>query len=100
MPLGKMSYKNKEETFQRYIPYINKLLQKYKGKKGIIHTNSFELSKWIEQHIKDPRLIFHDSTNKDEMLKMHMESEEPTVIVSHHLWILVLALIMILLDFK
>ena len=82
MPLGKMSYKNKEETFQRYIPYINKLLQKYKGKKGIIHTNSFELSKWIEQHIKDPRLIFHDSTNKDEMLKMHMESEEPTVIVS------------------
>jgi Rad3-related DNA helicase len=82
MPLGKMSYKNKEETFQRYIPYINKLLQKYKGKKGIIHTNSFELSKWIEQHIKDPRLIFHDSTNKDEMLKLHMESEEPTVIVS------------------
>jgi len=81
MPLGKMSYKNKEETFKRYIPYIKKLLQKYKGKKGIIHTNSFELSKWIEQNIKDPRLIFHDSTNKDEMLKMHLESEEPTVIV-------------------
>jgi ATP-dependent DNA helicase DinG len=82
MPLGKMSFKNKEETFQRYIPYIKKLLDKYKGKKGIIHTNSFELAKWIEDKIKDPRLVFHDSSNKDEILKMHMDSEEPTVIVS------------------
>ena len=82
MPLGKMSFKSKEETFKRYIPYIKKLLDKYKGKKGIIHTNSFELAKWIEDKIKDPRLVFHDSSNKDEVLKMHMESEEPTVIVS------------------
>lgn len=82
MPLGKMSYKSKEETFQRYIPYIQKLLDKYKNKKGIIHTNSFELSNWIQKSIKDKRLIFHDSSNKDEMLKFHFESEEPTVIVS------------------
>jgi Rad3-related DNA helicase len=82
MPLGKMSYKSKEDTFQRYIPYIKKLLDKYKNKKGIIHTNSFELARWIEEKIKDPRLIFHDSSNKDEMLKMHKESEEATVIVS------------------
>jgi ATP-dependent DNA helicase DinG len=82
MPLGKMSFKQKEETFERYIPYIKKLLDKYKGKKGIIHTNSFELAKWIENKIKDPRLIFHDSTNKDEVLKMHMDSEIDTVIVS------------------
>ena len=82
MPLGKMSYKSKEETFQRYIPYIQKLLDKYKNKKGIIHTNSFELSNWIQKSIKDKRLIFHDSSNKDEMLKLHFESEEPTVIVS------------------
>jgi len=82
MPLGKMSYKSKEETFQRYVPYIQKLLDKYKNKKGIIHTNSFELAKWIEDKVKNPRLIFHDSQNKDEMLKMHKESTEPTVIVS------------------
>lgn len=82
MPLGKMSFKSKEETFKIYIPYIKKLLEKYKGKKGVIHTNSFELAKWIEESIKDPRLVFHDSSNKDEILKMHFESHEPTVIVS------------------
>jgi ATP-dependent DNA helicase DinG len=82
MPLGKMSFKTKEETFKKYIPFIKKLLDKYKGKKGIIHTNSFELAKWIEDSIKDPRLIFHNSSNKDEMLKLHLESQEPSVIVS------------------
>ena len=82
MPIGKMSFKSKEDTFKRYVPYIQKLLDKYKKKKGIIHTNSFELAKWIENSIKDPRLVFHDSSNKDEILRMHMESEEPTVIVS------------------
>jgi Rad3-related DNA helicase len=82
MPLGKMSYNSKSETFKRYIPYIKKLLEKYKGKKGIIHTNSFELSNWIKDSIKDPRLIFHDSSNKDEMLELHLRSDKPTVIVS------------------
>ena len=82
MPLGKMSFKTKEDTFQKYIPYIKKLLDKYKNKKGIIHTNSFELANWIQKSVKDKRLIFHDSSNKDEMMRLHFESEEPTVIVS------------------
>lgn len=82
MPVGKMSFKQKEETFARYIPYIKKLLDKYKGRKGLIHTNSFELAKWIEGSIKDPRLVFHDSSNKDEMLKFHQDSIQPTVLVS------------------
>lgn len=82
MPLGKMSYNKKHETFKKYIPYIKKILKKYKNKKGIIHTNSFELSKWIEESIKDPRLIFPNSKNKDDMLKYHKETTKPTVLVS------------------
>lgn len=82
LPVGKMSYNNKIETFKKYVPYIKKLLNKYKNKKGIIHTNSFELSNWIEDSIRDPRLVFHDSSNKDDVLKNHKESPEPTVIVS------------------
>lgn len=82
MPIGKMSFKNKEETFQRYIPYIKKIMNKYAGQKGIIHTNSFELSNWIQKSVKDKRFVFHDSTNKDEMLRMHCETDKPTVLVS------------------
>jgi ATP-dependent DNA helicase DinG len=82
MPIGKMSYNSKAETFKRYIPYIEKILNKYKDVKGIIHTNSFELANWIRDSVKDPRLIFHDSSNKDEVLNFHIKSEKPTVIVS------------------
>jgi Rad3-related DNA helicase len=82
MPLGKMSYKSKEETFKNYVPYISKLLDKYKNKKGIVHTNSFELAGWIQKSVKDKRLKFHDSSNKDDVLKEHYSTEDPTVIVS------------------
>ena len=82
MPIGKMSFKNKEDTFQKYIPYLKKILSKYSDKKGIIHTNSFELANWIQRSVKDKRLAFHDSSNKDEVLKMHVDSKHPTVLVS------------------
>ena len=82
MPLGKMSYTQKEETFKNYIPYLNKILKKYGNVKGVWHSNSFELQKWVQDSIKDNRLIFHDSSNKEDMLKLHFESKDPKVFVS------------------
>jgi len=82
MPLGKMSFKSKEDTFKKYVPYIQKILNKYPDKKGIIHTNSFELASWISRDLKDSRLVYHDSSNKDEVLQKHFISEKPTVLVS------------------
>ena len=82
MPLGKMSYTKKEETFNNYIPYLHKILKKYDMQKGIIHTNSFELSNWIERGVSNGRLVFHDGKNKDEKLRFHFETKDPTVFVS------------------
>jgi Rad3-related DNA helicase len=82
LPVGKMSYTKKEDTFKNFIPMISKILNKYSDKKGIIHTNSFELSNWIERDIKDKRLVYHDSSNKDDVLESHFKSINPTVLVS------------------
>ena len=82
MPVGKMSYTQKEETFKKYVPFIDKLLNKYKGKKGIIHTNSFELADWIKNDVGNSRLVFHTSEDKNEALQNHFDSEDDTVIVS------------------
>jgi ATP-dependent DNA helicase DinG len=82
MPIGKMSYKQKEETFKNYVPIIQRILKKYPDQKGIIHTNSFELASWISRDVKDPRLVYHDSSNKDEVLQEHYNSNKPTVLVS------------------
>ena len=82
MPLGKMSYKSKVETFKNYIPYINKILDKYPKDKGIIHTNSFELSGWINESVKNKRLVFPVSDNKDDILREHHKTSDPLVLVS------------------
>jgi Rad3-related DNA helicase len=82
MPLGKMSYLKKEETFKKYIPFIQKILKKYSDVKGIIHTNSFELARWIENGITNDRLAFHESSNKEDVLRGHFDSDKPSVLVS------------------
>lgn len=82
MPLGKMSFTKKEDTFKNYVPYFHKILKKYEMQKGIIHTNSFELADWIKRDVENSRLIFHDSSTRDDMLRLHMESKDPMVFVS------------------
>jgi ATP-dependent DNA helicase DinG len=82
MPLGKMSFTKKEETFKNYVPYFHKILKKYESQKGIIHTNSFELADWIKRDVENSRLMFHDSATRDDMLRLHMESKDPMVFVS------------------
>ena len=82
MPLGKMSFTKKEDTFKNYVPYFHKILKKYENQKGIIHTNSFELSEWIKRDVENSRLMFHDSSTRDDMLRLHMESKDPVVFVS------------------
>ena len=82
MPLGKMSFQNKSETFKNYVPYMHKILKKYEGLKGIVHTNSFELSNWIKRDVENSRLLFHSSADRDDKLREHMESKDPLVFVS------------------
>jgi Rad3-related DNA helicase len=82
LPMGKMSWEKKEETFKNYVQVLPKILGKYSGKKGIIHTNSFELSGWIKEAVSDDRLLFHDSENKNEVLQHHYTTDKPSVIVS------------------
>lgn len=83
IPIGRLSYKSKEETFAEMKPFINKLLTKYKNKKGIIHTHSFEFSEKIRESFNmNKRLLFHDNKNKNETLKTHYMTSEPTVLVS------------------
>ena len=82
LKIGKMNMLNKEETFQKQIPWINKILEKYKNKKGIIHCTTYEIAFWVRDNIQNSRLLFHDVENRNEILEKHLSSIEPTVLVS------------------
>lgn len=82
LKIGKMNFYNKEETFKKQIPWIKKILAKYKNSKGIIHTANYEITNWLKENVMDSRLLFHDSEDRTEILEKHLTSIEPTVLVS------------------
>lgn len=78
---GKMTYNEKESTFKKQTLVIEKILKKYKDDRGIIHTTNYEISKWLEEKLKDKRLIFHSTENREEQLNK-MKKKKNGVIVS------------------
>jgi Rad3-related DNA helicase len=82
LKIGKMSFYNKEETFNKQIPWIKKILSKYKNVKGIIHTTNYEITEWIKENVHDDRLLFHNTEDRNDILEKHLHSTEPTILVS------------------
>lgn len=81
-PIGDMSVRKIEETLPNMVEAIKSILDEHKGEKGIIHARTFKIANYIKDNIKNKRLITHDSMNRDEIVKKHMESKSPTVLIS------------------
>ncbi len=82
IPKGRMSYKNKVDTWKVYKDSIKKLLDKYKGKKGIIHCGNYELWEWLKKDVKDSRLIFASPEDRQKSIDKHINATNDSVIVS------------------
>lgn len=82
-PRGKMSFKEKHNSWKAIKPYLEKLLKKYEGKKGIIHAGNYEIAEWIKADFGDnKRLIFADQTNRQLSIDTHINSKTDTILVS------------------
>ena len=79
----KPNYKNLKNVLPGICEQIKILLEHHKVDKGIIHTHSFEITEFIRSRVNSDRLLFRDTnaTNED-ILKQHMETTDPTVLVS------------------
>lgn len=81
--IGKMTFNNKQDTWEKQKNVLDKIVKKYKDSKGIIHTTNYEISNLIEEYYKnDDRFLFHTSENRDDVLKHHITSVKPTILVS------------------
>ncbi len=79
-PIMDMSYKNRDK-YKVMIEAILGVMDDYPADKGIIHCQSYALGEQIMDTNND-RLITHNSKNKEEILRMFMESTEPLVLVT------------------
>ena len=75
-----------KSTIDRTLPVmaqtVKLLLEKHSKDKGIIHCTNYKVAKYIKENVDSPRLMLHDSSNRDEVLKLHISNSDPTVLLS------------------
>ena len=79
---GKMSKNRIKDTAPKTIPIINDILRKHSRDKGLIHSHSYQNSRFITQNIPNSRLISHTSFNRERVLEHFEKDENPLVLVS------------------
>jgi ATP-dependent DNA helicase DinG len=79
---GSMSKSTVDKTLPVAVEVIRMILEKHSNNKGILHAANYKIAKYIQEQLQSPRLLLHDSTNRDEILKFHIESKDPTVLIS------------------
>ena len=82
LSVGSMSKNSIEFTLPKIVEVVKMLLEKHSKEKGIIHCTNYRVAKHIQENFSSSRLMLHDSSNRDEVLKRHIQSEEPTVLLS------------------
>ena len=81
-PIAKMSAGSIDQDLPKLVEAIKAILDQHSNEKGMIHSHSYKIVNYLKKHIKNPRLIFHDAANRQEMLEKHISSTKPTVLVS------------------
>lgn len=82
LPVGSMAKKSIEMTLPVLSETIKMLLEQHKTEKGIIHTQSFKVVEHLKKTVRSKRLLFHGTDDRDLVLKQHISSKKPTVLVS------------------
>lgn len=81
----KMSQKFKEENFPKVQKATYELCNRYKNKKGIIQTWTYDLAKRIYEeapdNLKDRMLLYNDAKEKRDLIEYHKKTDHPTILV-------------------
>lgn len=82
VPAGSLSKACIDKTLPVLAEAVKMLLQQHQNEKGIIHCVNFRIAQFIVESVASDRLVTHTSENRDEVLRYHINSDRPTVLVS------------------
>ena len=77
-----MTAKTTDTELPKLIKAIKQIVDNYPDVKGIIHAVSYKLSNSIMEGVASPRLITHNSSNRQEVIDRFMSSSDPLILVS------------------
>jgi Rad3-related DNA helicase len=80
----RVNYKNKDTVLPQMSKLAAMICNKFKNKKGIIHTHSMDVLKYLKKELGgNNRFLFREQGKDNErLLQLHQDSKTPTVLVS------------------
>lgn len=82
LPVGKMSAGDIDKTLPKMVEVLREILNEHKNDKGVLHTINYKVVNYLRDNLRDPRLLIQNDENRDAILRKHVESLEPTILVS------------------
>jgi Rad3-related DNA helicase len=82
LSVGKMGAKNLDVTLPKLAVAIKEILSSHPNEKGIIHCHTYKIVNYLKQSLRSSRILTHTSENRDAVLQKHLNSKNPTVLLS------------------
>lgn len=80
---NKLNKANMQKMLPKLLAQIETICETHKNEKGIIHTHTMEITRYLQNNLQGERFLFRDIESKNEnLLSEHSRSDEPTCIVS------------------
>ncbi len=81
-PIGRMARNSIQRTMPAMANAVSRILAEHPREKGIVHCSNYEVARAIGQ-ISSRRLLVQTSAkDREDIIRRHLQSKEPTVIVS------------------
>ena len=80
-PVASMTSKNQKESMPKIIEAIEKILEKNKDTKGVIHA-TYEVANALKSQLNNRRLLFHTKMNKNQIYQEFRRSKGSSVLVA------------------
>lgn len=80
---GPMSYRYIDETLPNIIDIVQRIVDRFPGRKGIIQTHSEKIASYLQRNLFDARFTFNKSFHRpQEMLDYHRSKEGSIIVAS------------------
>lgn len=78
-----LNYENLKKNLPIIAEQIQQICDNHPNEKGLIHTHTSDICNYLQSKLKGNRFIFReDGVNNEKLLDAHLNSKEPTVMVS------------------
>lgn len=84
--VGSMSHRAINTSLPRLKIAVQEIMKEHANEKGIIHCHTYRIARYLKYNIKNrdlaSRILIHNSSNRDEILRKHINSKKATVLLS------------------